>query len=108
MSRKVLLSLLQTIEVALVGLFLVQALRRLPGLLFNHAAAASLVGAMEAEGAGIPAENVNAGQFGAGVAFLALMLLLPLLAHRFAPQSPGAATVRQFSGAGARGAGPGR
>ena len=84
MSRKVLVSLLHTIEVALVGLFLVQALRRLPGLLFNQAFAAGQVGAMEAEGAGLAAENVNSGQFGSGIAVLALMLLLPLLAHRFA------------------------
>ncbi len=83
MSRKVLISLLQTIEVALVGLFFVQALRRLPGLLLNRSAGASL---FEAEAAGNPAAPqgmVDPAQFSGEIVFLLLMLALPLLAQWF-------------------------
>lgn len=75
MSRKVLVSLLYTLEVALVGLFLVQALRHLPGLLIKRSAAAGLAITPE-QGSAAP------GQFGAELVFLLLMLALPLLAWR--------------------------
>lgn len=80
MSRKVLVSLLHTIEVALVGLFFVQALRRLPGLLLNRGASASLFDAQAADSAVGAVDPVH---FTTEIVFLLLMLALPLLAHFF-------------------------
>ncbi|MCY4525690.1 MAG: endonuclease/exonuclease/phosphatase family protein [Anaerolineaceae bacterium] len=75
MSRKVLESLLHTIELTLVGLFFVQALRRLPGLLLNP-------GLLTGDGAGLEESTAPvAGLAAAEALFLLLMLLLPLLAH---------------------------
>ncbi len=77
MSRKVLESLLHTIELTLAGLFFVQALRRLPGLLLNRGL---LTGG---SGAGLEESAAPvAGLAAAEALFLLLMLLLPLLAHR--------------------------
>lgn len=67
MARKVQETLLQTMELALVGLFFVQALRRLPGLLLNRGMLTDVPG--------------GTGLAGAEVLSLLLMLLLPLLAH---------------------------
>ncbi len=83
MSRKVLVSLLQTIEVALVGLFFVQALRRLPGLLLNRSASASLFEAQATGNAAVPQGMVDPTRFSGEIVFLLLMLALPLLARWF-------------------------
>lgn len=67
MSRRVLETLLHTVEMALVGLFFVQALRRLPGLLLNRGVLTDVPG--------------GTGLTGVEVLCLLLMLLLPLLAR---------------------------
>ncbi|MDE0610211.1 MAG: hypothetical protein OXH77_09930 [Anaerolineaceae bacterium] len=67
MSRKVQENLLHSVELALVGLFFVQALRRLPGLLLNQGVLTGIPG--------------STGLTGVEVLFLLLMLLLPLLAQ---------------------------
>ena len=83
MSRKVLVSLLQTIEVALVGLFFVQALRRLPGLLLNRSAGAGIPDAQAAGSLSMTRGMVDPAQFSGEISFLLLMLALPLLAQFF-------------------------
>ena len=67
MSRKVQETLLHSVELALVGLFFVQALRRLPGLLLNQGVLTGAPG--------------STGLAGVEVLLLLLMFLLPPLAH---------------------------
>ncbi len=83
MSRKVLISLLQAGEVALVGLFFVQALRRLPGLLLNRGAVAVRMDSLNPENLATSPGMVDPALFTGELLFLLLMLALPLLAQVF-------------------------
>lgn len=83
MSRKALFSLLNTITVALVGLFFVQALRRLPGLLINFSDGAALPAGAASDSEATLAGAASSGRLGELVIIVLLSLALPWLAQRF-------------------------
>jgi endonuclease/exonuclease/phosphatase family metal-dependent hydrolase len=72
---------LMVIEAALLGLFFVQSLRFLIGMLYTRTAGASLVTALNAIGITPPADSApSLAQVNAEIAFTIAMLALPLLA----------------------------